>query len=507
MNRLSPEALARSLDVASAKIEVLQGQESRLLAMLDSLRQERVSLEQHRDELETQRYPIHWLPPELLIQIFAMSTDSYDPAVSLDETPVRISHVCRKWRSIALATPVLWRRVFLNARDLVRRRPPGEPAETFLARSKGHAIEVVYTNRMSKYSPRLAPAAPVRGEEVPTPHPERAAHILPPIRSIYCHAEHDAMDYVLMQLRLDDPSPQLEAVDLALTNSTASKLFDALRFDLPAIMRNPWASDRFPNLQSLSLQDVALGCLPMGQLPKLRELTMQVSEWRPVGPYRDEFLRVIYLARLLACAPNIERLTFVRAGPAFHLMVNPDLPPNFWAQKAAWGVRGLESIPPVPLLALREIEWTGAHPDSLHYFFTHFPAPALEVLDVGFVDVDKHNVPIHGPSPINVASLSTASAGPAVLQPVLELANLKVLRVECTSGDVLRTPFLKLSFPALEMLSLSNLNLRTRWDARAQAGGGAALLPHLPRSESMFRDPRMLRLAHVVLSAFTILPD
>ncbi|KAF8443106.1 hypothetical protein L210DRAFT_3643982 [Boletus edulis BED1] len=53
-------------------------------------------------------HPIHRLPPELLVHVFALG--------SVDNVmfPVLVSHVCHSWRAIVLHTHLLWRRVSLN---------------------------------------------------------------------------------------------------------------------------------------------------------------------------------------------------------------------------------------------------------------------------------------------------------------------------------------------------------------------------------------------------------
>lgn len=53
-------------------------------------------------------HPIHRLPPELLVHVFALGT--------IDDVmfPVLVSHVCHSWRAIASHAHSLWRRVSLN---------------------------------------------------------------------------------------------------------------------------------------------------------------------------------------------------------------------------------------------------------------------------------------------------------------------------------------------------------------------------------------------------------
>ncbi|KAL4073260.1 hypothetical protein V8B97DRAFT_1869400 [Scleroderma yunnanense] len=53
-------------------------------------------------------HPIHRLPLELLIHVFVLG--SFDDAMF----PVLVSHVCHPWRTIALQTHTLWRRIVLT---------------------------------------------------------------------------------------------------------------------------------------------------------------------------------------------------------------------------------------------------------------------------------------------------------------------------------------------------------------------------------------------------------
>lgn len=132
-----------------------------------------------------------------------------------------------------------------------------------------------------------------------------------------------------------------------------------------------------------------------------------------------------------------------------------------------------------------------------------FPSPGLEVLDIAFASPSKCKklAALLHPTFVHVGDS-------AAVQPVLELSNLKILRANCTSGDVLRSPFLRLYLPALETVSLSN-----RKSSLQEAGpqrlayNDLDQLPQLPRLESIFRDPRMPHLTHLLLSGFAISPE
>jgi hypothetical protein len=217
-------------------------------------------------------------------------------------------------------------------------------------------------------------------------------------------------------------------------------------------------------------------------------------------------LRLPYFVRLLACAPRLERLAFLRAGPVFSLPL--DTSPQAlrcWEDDAAWRADSSRALPPVLLEHLRELEWTDVHPETLHLLLMQFPPPRLEVLDIAFASPKRCKRLAAWLHPTFVRELDSVA-----VQPTLELSNLKVLRADCPSGDVLRSPFLRLYFPALETLSLSNRNrnrsLRRPVPLRL-ADDDLDQLPQLPRLESIFRDPRMPHLTHLLLSGFAISPE
>lgn len=55
-------------------------------------------------------HPITILPPELMAHVFVLAAE--DDIMM----PIVVSHVCRAWRSLALRTPSLWRRISLDSR-------------------------------------------------------------------------------------------------------------------------------------------------------------------------------------------------------------------------------------------------------------------------------------------------------------------------------------------------------------------------------------------------------
>jgi F-box associated protein len=506
------EYIHQNAQVLAGHIDTLQRRESQLRALLDAVTHEMHIVEARRSQLENDRIPFNWLPPELLIHVFVLATldDTLHPIRSrLDSIPLTISHVCQRWRDIALSTPTLWRRIVLTPSDLSPRASVRPATQAFLDRSKGISTEVfcaVPPGEANNKMPLLLTPRSIfalRERESYQVGESYIFHAFPPLRSLLIHGPNDVIVDALAYLHNHEPGfPSLESLEFALVSATPKDLYNSLLLNDPeSAHRNPWHTDRFPSLLTLTLRDIPLPGIALGQLPMLRDLTLALDS--PLSGSLD-FLRLSYFARLLACTPRLERLTLLRAGPVFSLPLDTSLPGlSRWEDDAAWRGDSSRALPPVLLEHLRELEWTDVHPETLHLLLLHFPSPRLEVLDIAFASPSKceklaallHPTFAHGGSS-------------AVVQPILKLSNLKILRADGSSGDVLRSPFLRLHFPALETLSLSN-----RKSSLHQAGPQRLAyddldqLPQLPRLESIFRDPRMPHLTHLLLSGFAISPE
>ncbi|KAJ6483925.1 hypothetical protein C8R45DRAFT_999744 [Mycena sanguinolenta] len=80
---------------------------------ISALRATRALVQQRLDAF---KYPILTLPNEITSEIFIRFLPVY-PAVSPLNgfaSPTSLTHVCRKWREVALATPALWRAIRFN---------------------------------------------------------------------------------------------------------------------------------------------------------------------------------------------------------------------------------------------------------------------------------------------------------------------------------------------------------------------------------------------------------
>ncbi|KAJ7875869.1 hypothetical protein B0H14DRAFT_43874 [Mycena olivaceomarginata] len=87
--------------------------------------------------------PMLGLPHEMLAEIFYNFLPIYPMCSGLVglQSPTLLSHVCRRWRNIALSLPRLWRAIKL---DIVREPHPQQLdlLRTWLGRSGDHLVEM-----------------------------------------------------------------------------------------------------------------------------------------------------------------------------------------------------------------------------------------------------------------------------------------------------------------------------------------------------------------------------
>ncbi|KAK7018476.1 F-box domain-containing protein [Favolaschia claudopus] len=71
-----------------------------------------------KERLHAYKYPVSTLPNELIAEIFLHFLPKYPicPPLAGPNSPIILTHICRSWRDIAIATPRLWRAVSLSGR-------------------------------------------------------------------------------------------------------------------------------------------------------------------------------------------------------------------------------------------------------------------------------------------------------------------------------------------------------------------------------------------------------
>ncbi|KAF8207692.1 hypothetical protein K438DRAFT_1755126 [Mycena galopus ATCC 62051] len=73
-----------------------------------------------QQRLQSYIYPVLTLPPEIVSEIFIHIIPQYPccPPLTGTLSPTSLTHICRKWRAIALSTPALWRAIQLSLDSL-----------------------------------------------------------------------------------------------------------------------------------------------------------------------------------------------------------------------------------------------------------------------------------------------------------------------------------------------------------------------------------------------------
>ncbi|KAJ7641210.1 hypothetical protein FB45DRAFT_353757 [Roridomyces roridus] len=189
--------------------------------------------------LDSYRYPVLTLPNEIVSEIFVQFLPPYPdcpPLWGLD-SPTTLTHICCKWREIALADPMLWRSLSINSyvddgdKQL-------QVVQAWLERSGSCPLSIDLESSHEYYE------APPKGYLIAT----------------FLHRErwqHGRLDLRAKEVALiEGPMPLLESLSLAV---------DHLRYTHPATMVGD-----LPRLRSVTLDDAHHGnWLPLSQLTAL----------------------------------------------------------------------------------------------------------------------------------------------------------------------------------------------------------------------------------------------
>src|SRR6266403_1448488 len=245
------------------------------------------------------------LPPEILSCIFSFHTinepiptdfiyDPDDPFPS-NSSPARlglgwiaITHVCRRWRQVALSHPGLWRTIVFDL--------GAEWAEEMLARSKAALIS--YSRDLS-FQPRVSRRRSLDDKITLRKH-------LSHVRRLVLSGNADSLAPAVRALTT--PAPHLESLEL---------LRNAPQFDRELFITLP--SDLFSH-QAPKLRRVTLfGCAVPWDSPLFRDLTHLNIRLPPVAPFprsaptaQTDLLSIPTLDRLLSileAMPSLQVLT------------------------------------------------------------------------------------------------------------------------------------------------------------------------------------------------------
>ncbi|KAJ7487315.1 hypothetical protein B0H11DRAFT_2015205 [Mycena galericulata] len=102
--------------VGAADRTLIEDLEGEISTLKESISKLRAKQKRARKRLNAYKYPILTLPDEMISEIFLHFIPPYPrcPPRTGRKSPLHLTHICRKWRVIALATPALWRAVSLG---------------------------------------------------------------------------------------------------------------------------------------------------------------------------------------------------------------------------------------------------------------------------------------------------------------------------------------------------------------------------------------------------------
>ncbi|KAK7051897.1 F-box domain-containing protein [Favolaschia claudopus] len=111
----------------------------KILPLEQKLRELRIAQDAVQRRLRCYKYPVLSLPTEIIAEVFRQLLPSYpSPAASRGTlSPTNLTHVCRKWREIALGIPSLWRAVKLIPQPNLKGRESRDCVAALWAKSSG----------------------------------------------------------------------------------------------------------------------------------------------------------------------------------------------------------------------------------------------------------------------------------------------------------------------------------------------------------------------------------
>ncbi|KAJ7187847.1 hypothetical protein C8R46DRAFT_1340781 [Mycena filopes] len=249
------------LDADRRRITEIDARISELKAALSDLRGRKAIVQ---ERLDSYKYPVLKLPPEIVSEIFTHFLPTYPdcPPLSGTLSPTQLTQICRTWREIALGTPLLWRAISLSPKDDLPPARLAQELDTWVRRSGCCPMAIDVDVPDSKFSSK------------------RILELLTTIAAQHARLEHLVLhpDDIDSLLPFFGPMPRLRHLDLYLKNdnSKASTVLGFVRAPLlrtvvltynPVSVALPWAQ-----LTSLTLRNIRPSdCSPV--LKQARSLT------------------------------------------------------------------------------------------------------------------------------------------------------------------------------------------------------------------------------------------
>ncbi|KAJ7186395.1 hypothetical protein C8R46DRAFT_1272869 [Mycena filopes] len=265
-----------TLRAARARVSEIDAKIRALECSLSALGAERLLAQA---PLDAYSYPVLTLPPEITCEIFKHFLPPYPacPPIAGTLSPIALTHICRRWREIALSTPDLWSRMQVSSNDSA----VAAQVDAWLTRSGSRPLCIESAGELHGLHLRLLSAL--------IPHCARWGHL---------------------KLRFSESSPAIA------TLPTTYSPFPLLRHLDVALPLQDWSTSfsfvNAPLLRTVAFNHTAAANIPVpwGQITTLTLSLMHLAECVPVFTQASRLVH----CRLSLCAGG-ERGPF----PAFRL--------------------------------------------------------------------------------------------------------------------------------------------------------------------------------------------
>ncbi|EMD41281.1 hypothetical protein CERSUDRAFT_89853 [Gelatoporia subvermispora B] len=462
-------SLTERLRGLDAKLVDIGKREEEARSLLEYILSRKLALQSERAEVHRQLDPFNWLPTELLAYIFhaVLECENISCMDALERPwvfhqPVVLSHVCRRWRIIALSTSRLWSSVLAN--DM-------PSTEELLQRSGCSPVDIFYCDR-----PEDDPAEATNIQTL-------VASVSPRWRRLYCLMRSPrSVLQLLSTLRSDSPFPLLENLSL----QVYGMYIDSER---PALASLVSTQCHFPTLHDLSLSGISLDYFPFTPMPTLQNLRLNY-------PVKDAFPQNILLHMsafwsLMAHAPNLRSLVLNDASPVLDISVFADLDQNKLTDQKFCSEG--QVVHPIVLQQLDKLVWFGAPPKDLWFLFYIIRMPRITRLDLILDHCVARWLAKYTGYYTSVDTTRSMHNIPSDL--VLDFDELESLMLVYRDNEGVTVALKKMRFPTLKELEI----------ARPSPDD----LDHslFPRHESIFREPRLPSLTHLTLRWVNLQPE
>ncbi|KAJ7831083.1 hypothetical protein B0H13DRAFT_2371615 [Mycena leptocephala] len=136
-----------NLEADRARIADLEAQILHLERSLSALREEKIIAQ---ERLDSYKYPVLTLPNEIVSDIFIHFLPAYPlcPPLTGLLSPTLLTHICRRWREIALGTPALWSTISTSYHDGIPLKQKAHILDLWLKSSRFRPLSLRINNEI-----------------------------------------------------------------------------------------------------------------------------------------------------------------------------------------------------------------------------------------------------------------------------------------------------------------------------------------------------------------------